>query len=103
MHNQSQVSIVIVNWNAGNQIKVCIDSIISNGNSLVNKIIVVDNASTDKSDLDIDTIENVTLIRSDINLGFGKACNLGAKLVDSEYILFLNPDAALYADTLSKS
>jgi GT2 family glycosyltransferase len=97
------VDIIIVNWNAGNQIKVCIDSIISNRNSLINKIIVVDNASTDKSDVDIDTIENVTLIRSDKNLGFGKACNLAAKLVNSEYILFLNPDAALFADTLSKS
>jgi GT2 family glycosyltransferase len=45
---------------------------------------------------------NVTLIRTGKNLGFGKACNLGAKHADSEYLLFLNPDAALFEGTLTK-
>jgi N-acetylglucosaminyl-diphospho-decaprenol L-rhamnosyltransferase len=37
----------------------------------------------------------VLLMRSDANLGFARACNRAADLVDSDYILFLNPDAAI--------
>ena len=39
-------------------------------------------------------------MESKINLGFGRACNLGASYSDSEFILFLNPDARVYSETL---
>lgn len=96
------ISVVIVNWNAGPQLKTCIDSIIQFGGELVDRIIVVDNGSLDGSEAAIETIPSVTLIRAGENLGFGKACNLGAERADSEYLLFLNPDAALFEGTLIK-
>jgi hypothetical protein len=40
------------------------------------------------------------LIQSHKNLGFSKACNLGASHCKSEFILFLNPDTRIYPDTL---
>ena len=92
--------IVIVNWNAGAQLRTCIDSIAQHGAGLVRKTIVVDNGSVDGSDASVEGSLNVTLIRAGVNLGFGKACNLGAQQAKSDYLLFLNPDAAMYADTL---
>lgn len=91
---------IIVNWNAGQQIKHCIDSL--NG-TIPQRIIVVDNASTDGSEQAVSNLPGVTLIRSPKNLGFGKACNLGATRAISEHLLFLNPDAAVYPGALEKA
>lgn len=94
------IDIVIVNWNAGVSLVESINSSIK-CSGIVSKIIVVDNGSTDGSEVVVERLPSVNLIRAE-NLGFGKACNLGAQQATSEYLLFLNPDAALYADTLSK-
>lgn len=97
------VSIVIVNWNAGAQLRECVVSVIRHGSPLVEQIIVVDNGSTDGSESTVEDLPGVTLLRAGTNLGFGKACNLGAAHANSEYLLFLNPDARLFADTLPKA
>ncbi len=97
------ITVIVVNWNAGKQLATCIESIIHHGAGLVQQIIVVDNGSEDGSAGSIENLPNVTLIRTGANLGFGKACNLGARQAKSEYLLFLNPDAALYADTLPEA
>lgn len=97
----SIIDIVIVNWNAGSQLKECLESVITHNKGEVSRIIVVDNGSTDGS---ADTIENwpdVEVIRTGENLGFGAACNIGAKVGSSPYLLFLNPDARVEAGSLS--
>jgi GT2 family glycosyltransferase len=40
------------------------------------------------------------IIANPKNLGFGAACNLGAKCLQSPYVFFLNPDAILEKDAL---
>ncbi len=40
------------------------------------------------------------LVRNPQNLGFGVACNIGAEGLETEFILFLNPDATLAPDAL---
>jgi GT2 family glycosyltransferase len=45
-------------------------------------------------------LPQVNLIQAHKNLGFGKACNIGASYCNSDFILFLNPDARIYPDTL---
>jgi len=96
------ITVVVVNWNAGQQLHSCINSIAKHAHGLVKTTIVVDNGSTDGSDALIESLPNVKLIRVGVNLGFAKACNLGAQLANSDFLLFLNPDAALYSDTLPK-
>lgn len=96
------LDIVIVNWNSGDQLRACIDSIAKYNCGLVCSVLVVDNGSVDGSEVMADGSLKVTLIRAGANLGFGKACNLGAHHAKGEYLLFLNPDAALYPETLSK-
>jgi hypothetical protein len=97
------VDIVVVNWNAGHQLLACIHSIQQYGMPFVNRTIVVDNGSTDGSEKTVKNLPNVEVISTGKNFGFGKACNLGAKHAKSDYLLFLNPDAALYPNTLSQA
>lgn len=95
------ISIVTVNWNAGNQLKECLESIIEHDKNQVSRIIVVDNGSTDGSADAVESLPGVKAIRTGKNLGFGAACNIGAAAANSPYILFLNPDTKLEADSLS--
>lgn len=97
------LDVVVVNWNSGAQLRACINSIAKYGGEYVSQTIVVDNGSIDGSEGSVDGVANVTMIRAGTNLGFGKACNLGAQKASAEYILFLNPDAALYPDTLANA
>ncbi len=98
-----RLTIIIVNWNAGGQLRVCLESVRRFGASWVERTVVVDNGSTDGSEAGIESLPGVTLIRSRVNLGFAAACNLGARNAPSEYLLFLNPDAELHLNTLSRA
>ncbi|WP_316660151.1 glycosyltransferase family 2 protein [Ralstonia mannitolilytica] len=96
------IDVVIVNWNSGPQLDSCLRSIGEFGVGRVGDVIVVDNGSVDGSELAANRFDGVTLIRAGQNLGFGRACNLGAKQARNEMILFLNPDALIYEKTLSR-
>lgn len=96
------ISIVVVNWNSGDQVRECINSVIQYGTPLVERIVVVDCGSTDGSEVGIEGLPLVTLVRAGANLGFARACNVGAARSTGEFLLFLNPDARLHSDTLSK-
>lgn len=93
------IDVVIVNWNAGQQLKVCVDSLSSN---VVGKVVIVDNGSTDNSLGSVRKLPNISLFEANLNMGFGKACNLGVEQTSAEYLLFLNPDAAIYPGSLEK-
>jgi GT2 family glycosyltransferase len=92
---QLLVDIVIVNWNSGNWLRNALASIDQFGKDIVGTTIVVDNGSTDDSAGAADDRLGVKLVRTGQNLGFGRACNLGATSATATYLLFLNPDAAL--------
>ncbi|RJR31389.1 MAG: glycosyltransferase family 2 protein [Candidatus Latescibacterota bacterium] len=98
------LDIVIVNWNTGEQLRACLDSISAadkRGYDLL-RVVVVDNASTDGS---ADGLERaglpLALLRNDRNRGFAAACNAGVSGSAADYLLFLNPDTRLFADSLS--
>jgi N-acetylglucosaminyl-diphospho-decaprenol L-rhamnosyltransferase len=57
--------------------------------------IVVDNASTDASAA-IAEAAGAKVIRNAANLGFGRANNIGLRAAATEWVLLLNPDAALH-------
>lgn len=79
-----KIDIIIVNWNSGKQLHKCITSI---GNTEKNgfeldKVVVVDNASTDNSLQLIEKNEIVLplhLIKNTSNRGFAVACNQALK------------------------
>lgn len=101
MSPRATIAIVVVNWNAGDRLRACLDSIAAHAAGLVSQVIVVDNGSTDGSEAGLEGLPGVTLVRAGANLGFGRACNLGARQAAADILLFLNPDAALYAGTLA--
>ena len=97
---EAQFDIVIVNWNAGDQLNACVDSIYRFERGLVAKIIIVDNASTDGSPELVAQGPKTDLARMDRNLGFAKACNVGAGRGSAPFIIFLNPDTLLFEGAL---
>jgi N-acetylglucosaminyl-diphospho-decaprenol L-rhamnosyltransferase len=46
--------------------------------------------------------QRLHLITGHGNIGFSKGCNLGAREAQGEYLLFLNPDSTIPADTLQR-
>lgn len=93
------IDVVIVNWNSGTQIRDCINSLQASIAMGQARVIVVDNGSTDGSDLGLEQ-EGVSVVRTGANLGFARACNVGAAEGRAPFVLFLNPDAAVYPGTL---
>lgn len=96
-----KVDIVIVNWNSGAQLVACIGSVRLHGEGRVGSCVVVDNGSHDGSADFLDGAGDVTLLRAGGNLGFARACNLGAARGTSPFLLFLNPDARLMPGSLA--
>jgi GT2 family glycosyltransferase len=97
------LDIVIVNWNTGDDLRACLKSL-SYTNRLavtVSRVVVVDNASSDGSDRDLDAGDlRLSVIENHDNRGFAAACNQGAAGSTSDYILFLNPDTLLPREAL---
>lgn len=101
------IDIVVVNWNSGRQLTSMMRSVAAYNAGAVSRIVIVDNASTDDSmardwGIEINSCE-IDVIKNESNLGFGVACNQGAARGRGKYILFLNPDAELYDDSLRKA
>lgn len=97
------LSIIIVNWNGGEYLKACVDSIpqaITN-DFILDSIVIVDNASIDNSIEPIRDISGITVIDNKQNMGFSGACNQGASICSSKYLLFLNPDTMLNPSSLT--
>ena len=102
------LSIIIVNWNAGSMLEKCVGSIAESNldGFVLSSVVIIDNDSSDNS---IDLVKKYSddlplLIQlNKKNVGFGAACNQGAALSNSDYILFLNPDMLLESTTLSSS
>lgn len=90
-----EVSIIIVNYNTQKLTCACIDSIIAKITGIDYEIILVDNASTDGSQEHFCRDERIKFIEVGMNLGFGKANNLGVNQAKGDYVFFLNSDTLL--------
>ncbi len=90
------VSIIIVNYNTFELTSNCIRSIYNKVKDIAFEIILVDNASNEKNPEDFKVeFPNITLIKSETNLGFAKGNNLGIQHATGDYILLLNSDCEL--------
>jgi GT2 family glycosyltransferase len=96
------VSVVVVNHNAGALLTDCVRSALAQAK----QVIVVDNDSSDSSK---DLLEKhffgeprLAILYAGRNLGFAAGCNLGFNLATEPYVLFLNPDCVMDAQSLHR-
>ena len=93
------VSVVIVNWNAGESLAACVASVVA---AAPNEIVVVDNASTDGSLAAVRTRHPaLRVVENGANVGFAAAATQGAGVVRGDVLVFLNPDARLLPGALA--
>ncbi len=96
------LDIVIVNWNAGRSLGVCLDCVrdTKRDGFELKRVVVVDNASSDSS---VDNLHfpdlPLSLLRNAENRGFAAASNQGARGSSADYLLFLNPDIRVLDDS----
>ena len=102
------ISIVIVNYNAVKYLKDSVKSIIDSDILLSDiEIIVIDNASSDSSVLQLEKFialdksdVSIKIIKNENNLGFSKSVNIGIKESNAKYVCILNPDTYIESNCL---
>ena len=100
--NNPLISIVILNYNAGNLLIDCVDSI-QKSNYKKFEIIVVDNISKDKSHRKCkEKFPNIKLIENSENLGYCEGNNVGLRIAKGEFVAILNPDTIVDPSWLSE-
>ena len=95
------VTAILVNYNAGNELAVALRSIQSDGAQVEWEAVVVDNASSDNSAAIVETFPRATLIRNPANVGFGRAVNQAAAVARAPRLLLVNPDCRLVSGAIS--
>lgn len=98
------VSVIMVSYHTGSVLARAIVSVLSQDLDL--ELILVNNGNPPgvESAL-IQRFKDdpaVRLMTGHGNIGFGRGCNLGARVAQGDYFLFLNPDSVLAPDTLSR-
>jgi GT2 family glycosyltransferase/glycosyltransferase involved in cell wall biosynthesis len=97
-HDRGEVfSLVIVTWNGAELTRRCLDSILQDPGRPAVEIVVVDNASTDRTAELLDRYEadfpgTVRSIRNADNRGFGAAVNQGLADAKGDVLVVLNND-----------
>lgn len=98
----AKLTISIVNYNAGDYLIECLESIKKTKGDLSIEVYIVDNDSSDDSfEKAKKKFPEYSYIKNDSNEGFGRAHNQVLKINKSEYILILNPDVELPGGVLS--
>ena len=96
-------SFIIVTYNSAGTIESCLESVAAH-TAAPHEVVVVDNSPTNLTLLAVDRFISshpcfpIRIIKTDENIGFGRACNRGASLATGNYLFFLNPDTQLLND-----
>lgn len=94
MHQEYDISVITINYNGLDDTCALIDSLPFDDYAL--EVIVVDNASReDEASVIEQRYPQVTVIRSNENLGFAGGNNLGIRASHGKYLLLINNDTLL--------
>ena len=101
MSTRPEILISIVHHNTPEILERCLNALEKEGSSLRMHIVVVDNASQFPPDAAaLSRRPNVTYLRNEINVGFGRANNQAFKVCDADAYLVTNPDVVVAAGSL---
>jgi N-acetylglucosaminyl-diphospho-decaprenol L-rhamnosyltransferase len=95
------VTVVIVSYQSADWLPRCLAALPEALPRHRWQVVVVDNASSDGSAEVADRL-GATVIRSEQNVGFARAANLGARGTETDYLIFLNPDTVAEPGSLSR-
>jgi N-acetylglucosaminyl-diphospho-decaprenol L-rhamnosyltransferase len=91
---------VVVNYNAREYLLACVASLLAEG---VTPVVVADNGSTDASEMALlERYPEAKWVPTGANLGYGTAANIGAAVVDSNYLLICNADVVMSQGSLER-
>lgn len=97
-----KVSIIILNYNAGQLLLNCVESVFNSSYNNI-EVIVVDNASLDNSHHKCkEQFNKVRLIENRKNLGYCEGNNVGIREAIGEFIIILNPDTIVTQNCISE-
>lgn len=98
------ISIIVVNYNGGDHLRQCLESLLSLSYPKESyEIVLVDNNSSDGSALAAKRANpSIKLLVNPSNVGFCAANNLGAARAKGDYIAFINSDMRACKDWLSE-
>lgn len=100
--NNPKVSIIILNYNAGDLLLNCVESVFKTPYYNI-EVIVVDNASADNSHHRCkEQFDKIKLIENKQNLGYCEGNNVGIREATGEFIIILNPDTIVTQDWISE-
>ncbi len=97
--------IIVVTWNKLNYIKECVESVLKY-TDVKSRLIIVDNASENdtkeylKGLTGTETV-HIKIIFNDKNLGPGKGRNIALKIMDADYVCFVDSDVKVSPGWLS--
>ena len=97
-----QVSAILVNFNAGDELRRALQSIADELREKRWEAVVVDNASTDGSQTIVREFEHATLLANRENVGFARAVNQGLAATTAPVVLVMNPDCRLVAGAVAR-
>lgn len=100
-----KLSCIIVNWNLKYLPRLCVEALKRSKCKFPYEIVVVDNDSHDESLeylKDMAKKEEIVLVQTGANLGYGCGNNIGVRHAKGTYVLILNPDVSVEEDTLQK-
>jgi len=102
MSENPLVSVIVLNYNAGELLLNCIESIKKSAYKNL-EIIVVDNISTDKSQkICKEKYPDIKLIQNDENFGYCEGNNIGIREAKGDYIIILNPDTIVESNWIEE-
>src|SRR5688572_31722628 len=106
-----ELSIIIVNWNGGNLLQRCVETIVTSRPTTSYEVVIIDNASDDDS---LDQLHNseplaplfanqqLRIFKNSENRAFGAANNQGFAYTNSPFVFLLNLDTEVRPGTIEK-
>ena len=102
MSENPLISVIVLNYNAGELLLNCIESIKKSTYKNL-EVIVVDNISTDKSQKACkEKYPDIKLIQNDENFGYCEGNNIGIREAEGDYIIILNPDTIVESNWIEE-
>jgi len=102
MNESPLVSVIVLNYNSGELLVNCVNSL-KNSEYTNLEIIIVDNISSDDSQKKCkEKFPDIRLIQNDKNLGYCGGNNVGIREAKGEFIVILNPDTIVDPNWLNE-